>query len=125
MIPNFQVKEASPWRWIQLARYIRTKTSTQHHVLLVLVQYADLKGTCWPSYDTLLADSRIGSRSTITAVIEYLRDDLKILNWVKGHGNQYKQDSNHYSFDFEAMVKLVQEQKAEEKENRKVAESTG
>jgi hypothetical protein len=105
------IKPSSPWKWVQLARQVRTKTPAQHHVLLVLAQYANQQGTCWPSYENLMQETRFGSRNTIVNALTYLRDELKILEWKPGHGNQYKHFANTYTFSQDAMVALLRAQK--------------
>jgi len=106
------IKTNSPWKWVQLARHVHTETPAQHHVLLVLAQYANQQGICWPSYESLMEDTRFGSRHTIVNALVYLRDELKIIDWTPGHGNQYKHFANTYTFSQDAMVALLRTQKA-------------
>jgi hypothetical protein len=80
-------------------------------VLVVLVQYADLAGTCFPSYERLMLDTGIKSKSTISAALKYLRDTLKIVSWASGHGNQFKHVHNRYQFDQDQLIKLLRKQK--------------
>lgn len=103
------------WKWTKLAQHLHTATPTQHHVLLVLALYANVKGICWPSYETLMQDCRFGSKHTILEALAYLRDDLKVLDWKRGHGNQFKKAANTYTLNQAAMVELLKKQKAEEK----------
>ena len=108
---KMQIKANSPWKWVQLARGIRTKKPVQHHVLVVLVQYADLTGACFPSYERLMLDTGIKSKSTISDALKYLRDKLKIISWTPGHGNQFKHVHNRYRFDQGQLVTLLKKQK--------------
>ena len=111
--PKMLIKP-NAWRWVKLARYIQTDKAVQHHVLLALVQYADLKGECFPSYERLMLDTRIKSKSTISSALRYLRDALKVVRWTPGHGNQFQHVHNRYQFDAAEMVKILKKQKADE-----------
>lgn len=109
-----KIKLNSPWKFVKLARHIRTKTPTQHHVLLALVQYADTQGRCYPSYEALMQDTGYGSNHTIAGALVYLRDDLQILDWKPGHGNQYKHFANYYTFKQDKMIEVLRIQKLAE-----------
>jgi hypothetical protein len=117
------------WKFVKVARYIRTAKPAQHHVLLMLALYADEKGYSYPSYENLMDDTSYGSKQTISDAITYLRDELKILTWKQGHSNQYRNIANGYTLILPAMVELLTKQRAERRaaedaELAKVAEST-
>jgi hypothetical protein len=103
-------KNNSPWKWVKMVRYIQTETATEHHVLQVLGAYANLHGSCFPSYETLMRDCRFKSDHTLTVALEGLRK-LGVLTWKKGHGNQFKRIANVYTLDQEAMLNLLRKQK--------------
>lgn len=104
-------QNTSSWKWVQLARGMRTKTPVQHHILQVLVQHADIHGKCWPSYQCLMDETGYRSKTTIANALVYLRDELKVLTWNPGHGNQFKHFANLYQFDQTAMVAVLKQQK--------------
>ena len=117
------------WKFVKVARYIRTEKPAQHHVLLMLSLYADQKGYCFPSYQNLMDDTSYGSEQTISDAIKYLRDVLHILTWKQGHSNQYRNIANGYTLNLPAMVELLTKQRAERRaaedaELAKVADST-
>jgi Helix-turn-helix domain len=98
------------WRFVRAARSIHTETTAQKVILMLLASYANgHDGTCYPSYDLLMRDSGIASRTTVSDALQHLRDTLKILKWKKGWGNAHGRKSNVYQFDFEAMSRLADE----------------
>lgn len=99
---------------VMLARYIRTDKPVQKLVLLTLALYADETGKCFPSYERLMLDSGIKSKTTIAVVLRYLRDTLKVVNWAVGHGNQFSHVPNRYVFNHRAMADILRKQKADE-----------
>jgi hypothetical protein len=108
-----ELRVNTAWKWTKLAQHLHTKTPTQHHLLLILALYANVKGVCWPSYEALMRDGCFGSKHTILKTLVYLRDELKILDWKRGHGNQFKRAANTYTLKQDAMVALLRKQKAE------------
>lgn len=114
-----EIKIESAWRWVQLARFIRTKTPAQHHLLLVLALHANKAGTCWPSYETLMRRCGFGSKHTVLNALKYLRDELQILDWKQGHANQFKPCANTYQFRWDEMVALAKKCREQEKEQDK------
>jgi len=52
-------------------------------------------------------DSPSRGRNTVSAALTYLRDTLKVVNWVKGWGNAHGNRANSYTLDFEIMNRLA------------------
>jgi hypothetical protein len=126
---NLNFKKLGDWKYVKVARYIRTKKPAQHHILLMLAFYADKNGYSFPSYEDLMDDTSYGSKQTIWDSITYLRDELRILTWKQGHSNQYKNIANGYTLNLQAMVELLTAQRqarreAEDAELAKLTEST-
>jgi hypothetical protein len=51
------------------------------------------------------------ARSQVSLALKYLRDNLKILTWVKGTGGPKSGDTNRFRLSLSAMRQLVREQK--------------
>ena len=111
----------SAWRWVQLARFIRTKQSAAKLVLLMLALHANKKGECWPSHETLMRLCEFGSKHTLLNALKYLRDDLKVIEWQKGHSNQFKAIANTYRLQQDRMMQLAK-QARDDTRAQKVAE---
>jgi hypothetical protein len=56
-------------------------------------------------------DTGYRSKTTISDALIYLRDELRILDWKPGHGNQFKHFANTYQFDQAAMIAALKDQK--------------
>jgi Helix-turn-helix domain len=102
----------SAWKYVKLAFDIKTEQPAQHHILLILANHADQHGGSFPSYKLIMEETAYGSKQTIASAIKYLRDELGILAWKRGWGNEHVTKSNSYCLDFEAMSALVREQKS-------------
>jgi hypothetical protein len=113
--PKIVVKPGS-FAALKFARYIRTKKPIQKLVLLTLALYANAAGECFPSYERLMLDTGIKSKTTIAASLQYLRDTLKVIDWTVGHGNQFAHVPNRYHFKSEEMVAILKKQKADEED---------
>jgi len=105
-------KALGAWKYVKVASLLRTEKPAQKHILLTLAFYADPAGYCHPSYESLMDDTGYGSKQTIAEALTYLRDDLKILTWTKGHSNQYRPNiANGYTLILQAMVKVLKAQR--------------
>ena len=101
-------KETTAWRYVKAAFAIKTKTPSQRLVLLELARYADNDtGITYPSYDTIMKNTSIGSRSTVSAAFEYLQEERIADCLKKGWGNQTDSKSSVYRLNYEQMVKSV------------------
>jgi hypothetical protein len=107
-MPKVTARDA--FRFSRAALGIQTKTTAQKLVLLTLaIRTSGKTGTCHPSYESLCHDTGLG-RATIASTLRYLRDELHILSWKRGHSNQYtKPLANLYTLDYERMAKLSEE----------------
>jgi len=53
--------------------------------------YADFStGICWPSYKTIMDDTKISNPSRIRAAIDTLQREQMIESWINGKRRYYK-----------------------------------
>jgi hypothetical protein len=104
-----QFDKKSAWRFLKLAMRLRAPEPAFRHVLLTLADYADTKGSCYPGYETLMADTGYTSDRTITAALTHWKS-TGILSWKKGWGNRHKQVPNVYQFHEDVMEARIEQQ---------------
>jgi len=105
-------KNNSSWKFVKAASNIHTSKASQKSVLTALASRADRDGVSFPGYERLMKDTSIGSRATIIKALDYLKNDLGILTWVKGWGNRYtkKGVANRYTLNYENMLRVAEKQ---------------
>lgn len=105
--PTKKDRKAS-WLYEDLAWKIQTPTPTIKAVLALLAKQANDGGHSYPSYEYVMACSGIGSKTTLSTSLRFLRDELKVLTWRKG-GVGYA-NPNRYTLNLSAMKRLVETQ---------------
>ena len=104
--------KAQGFRFTKAAFQIKTNTASQKGVLLVLGHRADNDtGVCHPSYERIMHDTSIRSEDTVKNAIQYLRNDLGVVTWVRGWGNAHRSRANTYTLDYEAMLQTIEKQR--------------
>src|SRR5690348_2666064 len=79
-----------------MAFKIKTAQPAQHHILLILANHADQYGGSFPSYSQIMEETSYGSKQTVASALGYPRDELKVLTWQRGWGNEHASQSNSY-----------------------------
>lgn len=97
---------SSAWRFVKLAFKMRAPEPAFRHVLLTLADFANQKGECYPSYQTLMEETGYASKQTIADALRYWRDK-GVITWEKGWGNSHKSKPNVYRFNEQAMWRQV------------------
>ena len=100
MLEQFDKKQ-SAWRWLKYAVKAWAPNPAYRHVLIVLSDFADVDGLCYPSYETLMERTGLG-RMSVYEALKYWKS-TGILKWEKGWGNIYKQVPNVYTFQEDVM----------------------
>ena len=111
LLQQFAKKE-SAWRFLKLALKLRASEPAFGYVLIHLANHADGHGVCYPSYKLLMDETGYTSDVTITGALKFWKS-AGILTWKKGWGNAHGRKSNVYQFHEDAMVTLLEKQKAE------------
>src|SRR4051812_27344324 len=100
--PN--VRKAS-WTCLDLAFKVQTETHAQKLVLLYLAKSVNDSLSCYPSYAAIKRHTGVTGDSTISEVLKYLRDTLKVLKWRRGSAK--RREANRYMFDIAHMNTAV------------------
>lgn len=105
----------SAWRFVKATFALSAPKPAYRHVLITLASYADEDGHCFPSHDRLLLDTGYTSKCTVVAALAFWKK-AGVLTWSKGWGNSHGRRSNHYRFNYEAMVALIKNNHSEGEE---------
>jgi hypothetical protein len=95
------------WQYDDLAKKIQCPDRLAAKLVLRhLGSSADDLGQSHHGYNSIAAHCSI-NRRRVSPALRYLRDDLKIVTWVKGVGGIKKQDTNLYRLNLPAMKRLI------------------
>jgi hypothetical protein len=99
-------------RYAQAALNIPTATHAQKLVLFALAIRMNRKsGSCFERYEQLQFDTGL-SRRHLNLALKYLRDELKVLTWKRGHSARFSEDgkgkANEYTFTWWIMKELAE-----------------
>jgi hypothetical protein len=113
-------KQRKPsWVYHDLAWKIQVPTQSAKLVLTFLAKQANDSGKSYAGYAYMQRCCVIGSDTTVSKALQYLRDVLGILSWQKG-GQGHESDTNKYTLNLTAMKQIVKTQRIFDPETGKL-----
>jgi hypothetical protein len=99
------------WYFHDLALKIQVapRHDTAKLLLIFLAAKASDEGYSYHGYRSIAAHLGKG-HTAISQALQYLRDDLRLLNWERGFGGRDGRQTNSYQLDLDAMKNLVAKQ---------------